>query len=174
MRRSPPYPVLHALLFALTCSCAAHRPWPMGSHPLEATPMDVRQTRVLHIPIQAEPEAVSAYLSDVARWKEWAPWVHAAAETSKGCWNLDTPEGRMELRFVRPGDPLSLDHWVRLANGQTAFNGMRVVGLGGRSELILVLFQAAGTPDEAFEADSRAVNADLERIKAALEGPAHP
>jgi hypothetical protein len=112
---------------------------------------------------------VIAYLSDVEKWKTWAPWVRSVSRASERSWTLQTEAGRMTLRFVEPNSLGVLDHEVTLESGVTVFNSMRVLANGSGSELVMVLFQQPTKSAQEFRKDAQAVTDDLVRIKRLVE-----
>ena len=127
--------------------------------------MTTLRTAVVHTSIQAPPEKVVAFLSDIENWKTWAPWIRSVARSASRDWTLDTDAGIMTVRFVEPNSLGVLDHQVTLATGVSVTNAMRVVANGTGSELVMVLFQWPHISAEDFERDVRAVTDDLARIR---------
>ena len=133
--------------------------------------MNVHRAEVLHTSILAPRHDVIAFLSDVRRWKTWAPWVRAVERSSTNEWIVQTDTGRLTLRFVEPNSLGVLDHVVTLPSGTTLLNSMRVLPNGEGSELVMVLFQSPPASSEEFERDVQSVREDLARIKTAAEAP---
>jgi carbon monoxide dehydrogenase subunit G len=131
--------------------------------------MNVYRSAVVHISIPAPPKSVIAFLSDMEKWKTWAPWVHSVTRTSARDWSVETEAGRMNVHFVEPNSLGVLDHEVTLGSGMTVFNSMRVVPNGAGSELVMVVFQSPGVSTEQFDKDVQAVTDDLARLKVAAE-----
>jgi carbon monoxide dehydrogenase subunit G len=131
--------------------------------------MSVLRAAVVHISIIASPESVTAFLSDMEKWKTWAPWVRSVTRRSDGDWSLETPDGAMTVRFAEPNSFGVLDHRVTLASGVTVFNAIRVTPNGSGSELTMVVLQSPEMSDEQFERDVQAVTDDFARLKAAAE-----
>ena len=129
--------------------------------------MTTLRTAVVHTSIQAPPEKVVAFLSDIENWKTWAPWIRSVARSASRDCTLDTDAGIMTVRFVEPNSLGVLDHQVTLATGVSVTNAMRVVANGTGSELVMVLFQWPHISAEDFERDVRAVTDDLARIRQA-------
>ena len=135
----------------------------------EGTSMNVHRAEVLHISILAPRPDVLAFLSDVRRWKSWAPWARSVERLSASEWTVHTVAGPLKLRFVEPNSLGVLDHMVTLPSGATVLNSMRVLPNGEGSELAMVLFQSPATSTEEFERDIQAVREDLARIKNTVE-----
>jgi hypothetical protein len=131
--------------------------------------MNLHRAEVLHISILAPRQDVIGFLSDVRRWKSWAPWARSVERLSANEWTLQTDAGPLKLRFVEPNSLGVLDHVVTLPSGATLLNSMRVLPNGEGSELVMVLFQSPPTSSEEFARDVQAVREDLARIKNAAE-----
>jgi hypothetical protein len=131
--------------------------------------MSVQPSAVVHISILTPPKSLIAFLSDMEKWKTWAPWIHSVARTSDRDWSLETDAGRMKIHFVESNSLGVLDHEVTLESGTTVFNSMRVLPNGTGSELVMVVFQSPGVSAEEFDRDVHAVTADLARLKPAAE-----
>lgn len=131
--------------------------------------MGVQRAEVIHISILANPSSVVAFLTDMEKWKTWAPWVRSATRVSEGSWRLDTSDGGMTVRFVEANSFGVLDHEVTVASGVTVFNAMRVVPNGTGSELVMVVTQSPHMSVEQFEKDVQAVTDDFARLKTAAE-----
>jgi hypothetical protein len=86
-------------------------------------------------------------------------------------WFMETPAGRVGIRFVSANEYGVLDHIVTLADGRSIRNPMRVVANGGGSEVLFTLFQLAEMSDDDFAHDAGMVEADLSTLKAVLESP---
>lgn len=132
--------------------------------------MNIHRAEVLHTSILASRQDVIAFLSDVRRWRSWAPWARAVERLSESEWTVHTDTGPLKLRFVEPNSLGVLDHVVTVPSGATLLNSMRVLPNGEGSELVMVLFQSPPTSSDEFERDVQAVREDLARIKTAAEG----
>ncbi|WAM28660.1 MULTISPECIES: hypothetical protein [Myxococcus] len=82
----------------------------------------------------------------------------------------DSPMGRVTVAFAPANAFGILDHDVTLPNGETVYNPVRVIPAGDHSEIIFTLRRRGGMSTEEFRRDAEAVAADLERLKALLEG----
>jgi hypothetical protein len=131
--------------------------------------MSVQRAAVVHISILAAPESVIVFLTDMEKWKTWAPWVRSVTRLSERGWRLDTKDGAMTVRFVEPNSFGVLDHQVTLASGMIVLNAMRVVPNGSGSELVMVVIQSPEMSAEQFDQDVQAVTDDFARLKPAAE-----
>ncbi|MGN6742598.1 MAG: SRPBCC family protein [Amnibacterium sp.] len=123
----------------------------------------------LAVVIRRPPDAVVAYASDPANLPAWAPGLAAGIRQEDGRWFADSPMGGIEVAFVAPNDLGVLDHEVVLPDGSRTLNPMRVLAHGEDSEVVFTLRREAGVDGAAFEADARAVRADLDRLRRILE-----
>jgi hypothetical protein len=131
--------------------------------------MSVHRAVVVHISILASPRSVTAFLSDMEKWKTWAPWIRSVERVSKERWSLDTTDGAMTVRFVESNSLGVLDHEVSLESGMTVRNAMRVVPNGSGSELEMMVIQLPEMSAEQFERDVQLVTDDFARLKTAAE-----
>ena len=84
--------------------------------------------------------------------------------------HADGPLGQVRIRFAAPNELGVLDHDVRLPDGSTVHNPMRVVPNGPGSEVTFVLLRLPGVNDDTFARDASWVERDLKRLKELLEG----
>jgi len=131
--------------------------------------MTVHRAIVVHVSILASPESVVAFLSDMEKWKTWAPWILSVKRVSKERWSLDTTDGAMTIRFAKSNSLGVLDHEVSLESGITVRNAMRVVPNGTGSELEMMVIQLPEMSAEQFERDVQLVTDDFARLKSAAE-----
>jgi hypothetical protein len=131
--------------------------------------MPTYRSAVVHLSIDAPPEDVVAFLSDLENWKTWAPWITSVTRDSSGAWVVGTDDGGMTFRFGEPNTLGVLDHDVTLASGVTVHNALRVVPNGTGSELAMVLLEWPHMASGDFERDVSAVNADFDKIKHVIE-----
>ena len=64
--------------------------------------MNVYRSAVVQISILAPPKSVIPFLSDMEKWKTWAPWVSSVARISARDWNVETDTGPIKVHFVEP------------------------------------------------------------------------
>jgi hypothetical protein len=83
---------------------------------------------------------------------------------------METATDWMEIQFVPANEYGVLDHVVKLPDGQSIQNSMRVVPNGDGSEIMFTLFQLPEMTDEQFAKDARMVESDLLTLKDVLEG----
>ncbi|OBI84292.1 SRPBCC family protein [Mycobacterium sp. E740] len=123
--------------------------------------------------INAAPETVYAFAADPQTWPRWAAGLAEGGlrQTAEG-WVADSPMGRVTVEFSPRNAFGVLDHVVRLPSGEAVYNPMRVVPGGPDESGCEVVFTARRRPgmtDEDFDADVRAVAADLAALKKLIE-----
>lgn len=127
------------------------------------------RSRHLSRVIAASPAVVQAIASDPDRLPEWAAGLATAAVTRDGDDLLvESPMGRVRVRFVPPNDLGVIDHDVVLPTGETVTNPVRVLAHPNGAEIVFTVRQL-GMTDEEFERDCGMVEADLGRLAALVE-----
>jgi carbon monoxide dehydrogenase subunit G len=132
----------------------------------------LRPARVLTISIAAPAASVYAFISDPRRIPEWAAGLGSApTPLPDGAWRLETSVGPMRVTFA-PMNALGVaDHVVTPLDGKGAAVDvpLRVIPNGSGSEVMLTLFRQPAMSDAQFAADAVLVQADLARLKNAVE-----
>lgn len=131
-------------------------------------------SRHLSVVIHSSPEAVYALASDPYRLPDWAAGLaEGAAEISNDTLVMDSPMGRVSVRFVPRNDLGVLDHEVTLPDGSVTYNPLRVVPHPEGAEVVFTIRQQ-DMDDDDFDRDSRMVAADLDRLKLLAENEGNP
>ena len=126
-------------------------------------------SRHLSVVIHSSPEAVYALASDPSRLPDWAAGLaEGAAEISNDTLVMDSPMGRVSVRFVPRNDLGVLDHEVTLPDGSVTYNPLRVVPHPEGAEVVFTIRQQ-DMDDDDFDRDSRMVAADLDRLRLLAE-----
>ena len=110
----------------------------------------------------------------VTSWSlpRWAAGLGSGVTRSGDGWVVDTPLGRLRLRFAPPNPLGVLDHAVTLPDGSVVDVPMRVVPNASGAEVLFTLFRQPAMSAEDFERDAGLVMADLQTLKRLLEaGP---
>jgi hypothetical protein len=131
-----------------------------------------RAARTLSVSIAAPATDVYAFAADPRRLPEWATGLGSApTPLPDGAWRVETPAGPMRVRFAPANDFGVIDHVVTpLTGGGPAVDvPLRVIPNGDGSEVVITIFQQPGMSDEQYAADGALVQADLGRLKHALE-----
>ncbi|OYN93424.1 polyketide cyclase [Enemella evansiae] len=126
--------------------------------------------RHLSISISRPPAEVIAFAGDPQNLPQWAAGLSAGIRQVGDTWVTDSPMGTVEVAFTGPIEAGILDHDVRLPEGTVVHNPLRVLANDDGSEVVFTLYRLPGVPDGDFERDAELVRADLERLRAILEG----
>ncbi|WP_394252763.1 SRPBCC family protein [Arthrobacter pityocampae] len=114
--------------------------------------------------ITASPSTVYDYAADVGNLPLWAAGLARSEPVQEGGeLVVDSPMGKVRIRFVERNRFGVLDHDVVLPSGDIIANPMRVLSHPDGAEVIFTLRQM-GTSDEDFARDIEMVAADLDRL----------
>jgi hypothetical protein len=120
--------------------------------------------------IAASPEAVYEYASDVDNLPRWAAGLAQAAVVREGdSLFVESPMGRVEVRFVERNRFGVLDHDVTLPTGTVVTNPVRVLSHPEGAEVVFTVRQIELDDDE-FARDIELVAKDLERLDQQITG----
>lgn len=128
------------------------------------------RSRHVSIEIDRTPAAVYSLARDLRRLPEWAAGLAAGEPTVIDDDELvvDSPMGRVGVRFV-PRNALGvLDHEVTLPDGTTTVNPLRILPHPVGAEVVFTLRQLDAGDDE-FDRDAAMVADDLTRLRGLLE-----
>ncbi|WP_104118988.1 SRPBCC family protein [Arthrobacter sp. B1805] len=115
--------------------------------------------------ITASPEVVYEYASDVGNLPQWAAGLARTEVVRDGDRLIvESPMGRVEVRFVERNRFGVLDHDVTLPSGTVVTNPVRVLPHPDGAEIIFTVRQIELDDDE-FARDIDLVAADLERLE---------
>lgn len=115
--------------------------------------------------ISASPEAVYEYASNVDNLPRWAAGLAQSEVVREGdVLVVESPMGRVTVRFVERNDLGVLDHDVTLPSGTIVTNPVRVLAHPNGAEIVFTVRQIELTDDE-FARDIELVAADLERLE---------
>ena len=128
------------------------------------------RSRHLSVVVSASPRQVYAFASDPENLPLWAAGL-AEGEISRDgdVLVVDSPMGRVRVRFVPRNDLGVLDHDVELPSGDVVTNPLRVVTHPQGAEVIFTLRQLDGVSDDELERDAAMVRADLETLRRLVE-----
>ncbi|MBF4564650.1 SRPBCC family protein [Plantibacter sp. VKM Ac-2876] len=122
--------------------------------------------------IGASPDAVYEYASDVDNLPRWAAGLAQAEVVREGdSLFVESPMGRVEVRFVESNRFGVLDHDVTLPSGTVVTNPVRVLAHPEGAEVVFTVRQIE-LDDDAFARDIAMVEADLERLDHQVAGQA--
>lgn len=124
-------------------------------------------SRHLSVVVRRDPRVVADYVRDPANLPRWAAGLaEGEVEVSADGLVVDSPMGRVSVRFVAPNDLGVLDHDVTLPSGEVVTNPLRVLGHPEGAEVLFTVRQPTAAE---LERDAAAVAADLERLRTLLE-----
>jgi uncharacterized protein YndB with AHSA1/START domain len=114
--------------------------------------------------IKASPAAVYEYAADVGNLPQWAAGLTQSEVARDGDRLLvDSPVGRVEVRFVERNHFGVLDHDVTLPSGTVVTNPIRVLAHPDGAEVVFTI-RHIELDDDGFARDADSVAADLERL----------
>lgn len=131
--------------------------------------MPTRDSRTLSVRIERDAAAVYAFASQPENLPRWAAGLGSSVMRAGDGWRVETPLGRLHLRFASPNAFGVLDHAVTLPDGTEVDVPMRVVPNASGSEVLFTLFRQPAMSDEDFERDAGLVAADLATLKRLME-----
>jgi uncharacterized protein YndB with AHSA1/START domain len=119
--------------------------------------------------ISVSPDLVYEFASNPDNLPKWAAGLAKTEVVREGDVLLvDSPMGKVAVRFVPRNEYGVLDHDVTLPSGTTVTNPVRVLAHPEGSEVVFTIRQIELTDDE-FNRDIGMVEADLERLKRLME-----
>jgi hypothetical protein len=119
--------------------------------------------------IERPATEVYAYVVNPANLPTWAAGLSGSIERREGRWFAESPMGEVEVTFVPENPYFVLDHDVKLPDGTTFHNPMRVIAAGSGCEVVFTLRRRPDQSDEDYEADATAIRTDLATLKRLLE-----
>jgi hypothetical protein len=119
--------------------------------------------------ISVSPDLVYEFASNPDNLPKWAAGLAKTEVVREGDVLLvDSPMGKVAVRFVPRNEYGVLDHDVTLPSVTTVTNPVRVLAHPEGSEVVFTIRQIELTDDE-FNRDIGMVEADLERLKRLME-----
>src|SRR5688500_8695191 len=122
----------------------------------------------IHISINRPASDVYQFVSNPENFPKWVKFVKSISKQGES-WMAESELGTLKIKFTPKNDFGIIDHDVTLPNGETVTNPMRVLRNNKGSEFIFTLFRMPGRTDQEYEADAKAVSADLQQLKTILE-----
>lgn len=119
--------------------------------------------------IERPAAEVYAYAVNPANLPNWAAGLSGAIEQRDGRWFAESPMGEVEVTIVPENPYFVLDHEVKLTDGTTFNNPMRVIADGTGCEVVFTLRRRVDQSDDDYEADATAIRTDLATLKRLLE-----
>jgi hypothetical protein len=142
-----------------------------------STKHDVATTRAdtRAVTITAAATTVFEFVADPENLPRWAVGFCRAIRRDEGApdrWIVTTAQGDLPIRYVTDAALGVIDFYLSPAPGVEAAAFSRVVPNGEGAEYIFTQFQAPGMPDEVFEAQVRALVAELQVLRSLIEARA--
>ncbi|SMG40409.1 SRPBCC family protein [Agreia pratensis] len=127
------------------------------------------QSRHVSRVISASPQSVYEFAANPDNLPSWASGLAQSDVTREGdtLW-VESPMGRVSVRFVEPNEFGILDHDVTLPSGVSVTNPVRVMSHPDGAEIVFTVRQLDLTDDE-FERDAVTVGEDLDRLRRLVE-----
>ena len=131
------------------------------------------QSRHVSRVISASPQSVYEFAANPDNLPSWASGLAQSDVTREGdtLW-VESPMGRVSVRFVEPNEFGILDHDVTLPSGVSVTNPVRVMSHPDGAEIVFTVRQLDLTDDE-FERDAVTVGEDLDRLRRLVENLQH-
>ena len=135
-------------------------------------------SRVVSISIERPLDTVAHFLAEPRNFPRWAAGLAGGLSPERGLseaggepgrWAVETPQGRVTLRFSPPNAFGVADHWVHLPDASVVYVPLRAVANGDGTEVSLTLFRLPGMDAARFDADTDWVRRDLAALKRVLE-----
>ena len=130
---------------------------------------EMSESQHLSTYIERSAAEVYAYAMDPANLPHWAAGLSGAIEQQNGRWFAESPMGEVEVTIVPENPYFVLDHEVKLADGTTFNNPMRVIADGTGCEVVFTLRRRPDQSDDDYAADATAIRTDLATLKRLLE-----
>lgn len=120
--------------------------------------------------IAAPAADVYAFVANAENLPRWAAGLSQSTVTRDGDgWVVDSPMGRVFVRFAPLNSYGVVDHHVTLPSGEVVYNPLRVVANDRGCDVVFSLFRRDGMSDEEFVDDARRVQADLDELRRLFE-----
>lgn len=132
--------------------------------------MTLMAARTLSISIECPPREVYEFILDPENLPKWARGFARSVTSSPDGWIVETSDGPMGVAFADRNQFGVADHAVTVKPGLEILNPVRVLANGDGSEVLFTLFRLPDVSEDAFAKDVALVSADLQTLKALLEG----
>jgi hypothetical protein len=123
----------------------------------------------LSVSINARPEAVWSFVSDLNNWKQFSDFGKNLEQVSEGEWIAHTSQGDIRVLPKFDKGHLLLDSICIIPSGEKQFIPYRVVPNGAGSELIMTNQQTATVSDDEYQEQLSWMKKKLETIKNIIE-----
>jgi hypothetical protein len=127
------------------------------------------ESQHLSIYIERPAAEVYAYVMNPENLPKWAAGLSGSIQNRDGHWIAESPMGEIEVIFVPENPYFVADHNVRLSDGITFNNPMRVIAHGTGCEVVFTLRRQLDRSEMEQEADASQIRRDLSTLKELLE-----
>jgi hypothetical protein len=120
--------------------------------------------------IERPADDVYAFVTNPANLPQWAAGLASGEVTQVGeQLVVDSPMGRVTVRFAPPNPFGIADHEVTLPSGEAVANPFRIIANGDGCDAVFTVRRRPGMSAAEHAADVDAVHADLARLRELLE-----
>ena len=119
--------------------------------------------------INASSDKVYLFASNPKNLPKWASGLGKGIKKVNSSWIINSPMGKIQIRFAEINKYGILDHDVTLESGEKFHNPMRVIPNDKGSEVIFTLFRQPGMSEKKFLEDERMIRKDLRTLKRLME-----
>ncbi|HLC96852.1 MAG TPA: VOC family protein [Candidatus Nanoarchaeia archaeon] len=123
----------------------------------------------ISISINASSDKVYLFASNPKNLPKWASGLGKGIKKVNSSWIINSPMGKIQIRFAEINKYGILDHDVTLESGEKFHNPMRVIPNDKGSEVIFTLFRQPGMSEKKFLEDERMIRKDLRTLKRLME-----
>src|SRR5215211_8847537 len=115
------------------------------------------ESQHLSIYIERPAAEVYAYVMNPENLPNWAAGLSGSFPNRDGQWFAQSPMGEIEVIFVPENPYFVADHDVKLSDGTTFNNPMRVIAHGTGCEVVFTLRRQPDRSEAEQEADAREI-----------------
>lgn len=124
----------------------------------------------ISVSIHRPANEVYDFASNPMNLPKWARGLSRSNVEQEGDhWLMDSPMGRVSVKFAPKNEFGIIDHEVTLPSGEKVLNPVRILPNNKGSEAIFTLFRLPGRTDKDYQEDEAAVTADLKKLKEVME-----
>lgn len=126
--------------------------------------------RHLSVSIAKPAAEVYEFAAEPMNIPRWAAGLGRSAHFEDGVWIVESPMGRVRVKFAERNRFGVLDHDVTMPDGEVVSNPLRIFPNADGAEVVFTLYRRPLMTDREFENDGAAVMTDLRTLKALMEG----
>lgn len=127
-------------------------------------------SKQISVSIKRSVSDVYDFASKPMNLPKWAAGLSGSSIVKEGeQWIVESPMGRVKVKFAEPNQFGVIDHDVTLPSGEVNHNPFRVLKNGDGSEVVFTLYRMPKMSDEDFQRDAAMIRSDLNKLKSILE-----